>query len=134
MGKSGILAHTKHKVAEIQPQINLQFHFTVKLSKLGEIVKPIWLTGNTICKQTWLTGRKNLIWLTSCNPNVKTRLLLLNVQKRNKMFNLEFFQVFSDTVNMQFFSLGIVPMGWRWIWPCAPPGHIPGYCQGAWAL
>ena len=48
-GKKCILAHTKHKVAVIQRQINLQFHFTVKLSKLGEIVKPIWLTGNAIC-------------------------------------------------------------------------------------
>ena len=67
MGKSGILTHTKHKVAVIQPQINLQFHFTVKLSKLGEIVKPIWLTGHAI-------------WLTSCDTNVKTRLLLLNVK------------------------------------------------------
>ena len=73
MGKSGILAHTKHKVAVIQPQINLQFHFTVKLSKLGEIVKPIWLTGNAICKQTWLTGSRDPIWLTSCNIYVKTR-------------------------------------------------------------
>ena len=77
MGKSGILAHTKHKVARLQLQINLQFHFTVKLSKLGEIVKPIWLTGNAICKQTWLAGSKNPIWLTSCDTNVKTRLLLL---------------------------------------------------------
>ena len=50
MGKSGILVHTKHKVAVIQPQINPQFHFTVKLLKFSEIVKPIWLTGNAICK------------------------------------------------------------------------------------
>ena len=49
-GKSCILAHTKYKVARLQLQINLQFHFTVKLLKLGEIVKPIWLTGNAICK------------------------------------------------------------------------------------
>ena len=69
MGKSGILAHAKHKVARLQLQINLQFHFTVKLSKLGEIVKPIWLTGS-----------KNPIWLTSCDTSVKTRLLLLNVK------------------------------------------------------
>ena len=70
MGKSGILAHTKHKVARLQLQINLQFHFTVKLSKLGEIVKPIWLTGIAICKQTWLTGSKNPIWLTSCAEKI----------------------------------------------------------------
>ena len=80
MGKSGIFVHTKHKVARLQLQINPQFHFTVKLSKLGEIVKPIWLTVNAICKQTWLTGNKNPIWLTSCDINVKTRLLLLNVK------------------------------------------------------
>ena len=71
-GKKCILVHTKHKVAVIQPQINLQFHFTVKL--LDEIVKPIWLTGNAICKQTWLTGSRNPIWLTSCDIYVKTRL------------------------------------------------------------
>ena len=59
MGKSGIWYQYTLKVAVIQPQINLKFHFTVKLSKLGEIVKPIWLTGNTICKQTWLTGSSN---------------------------------------------------------------------------
>ena len=73
-GKRCILAHTKHKVAVFQPQINLQFHFTVKMSKLGEIVKPIWLTGNAICKQTWLTGSRNPIWLTSCDIYVKARL------------------------------------------------------------
>ena len=80
MGKSGIWYHTKNKVAVIQPQINLQFHFTVQLSKLGEIVKPIWLTGNAIGKQTWLTGSRDPIWLTSSDTNVKTRLLLSNVK------------------------------------------------------
>ena len=80
MGKSGIWYQYTLKAAVIQPQINLQFHFTVKLSKLGEIVKLIWLTANAICKQTWLTGSRNPIWLTSCDTNVKTRLLLLNVK------------------------------------------------------
>ena len=80
MEKSVYWTYTTHKVAVIQPQINLQFHFTVKLSKLSEIVKPIWLTGNAICKQTWLTGSRNPIWLTSCDTNVKRRLLLLNVK------------------------------------------------------
>ena len=80
MGKSVYEPVYHSNVAVIQLQINLQFHFTVKLSKLGEIVKPIWLTGNAICKQTWLTGSKNPILLTSCDTNVKTRLLLLNVK------------------------------------------------------
>ena len=54
MGKSGILAHTKHKVAEIQPQINLQFHFTVKLSKLGEIVNQYgWQEMQFVNKHGW---------------------------------------------------------------------------------
>ena len=80
MGKKGILTCTTHKVTVIQLQSNLQFHFPIKLSKLDEIVKPIWLTGNAICKQTWLTGSRNPIWLTSCDTNVKTRLLPLNVK------------------------------------------------------
>ena len=81
MGKSVYEPVYHSNVAVIQLQINLQFHFTVKLSKLGEIVKPIWLTGiYAICKQTWLTGSKNPILLTSCDTNVKTRLLLLNVK------------------------------------------------------
>ena len=80
MGKNGILAHTKHKVARLQLQINLQFHFTVKLSKLGEIVKTIWLTGNAICKQTWLTGSKNPIWLTSYDTNEKNKTFTFKCQ------------------------------------------------------
>ena len=43
-------------VAVIQLQSNLLFQYTIAIEKLYEIVKPIWLTGNAICKQTWLTG------------------------------------------------------------------------------
>ena len=52
-------------VAVIQLQSNLQFPFQCKRKKLYEIVKPIWLTGNAICKQTWLTGSRIPICLTS---------------------------------------------------------------------
>ena len=52
-----------------QPSISLY----IKIVELDEIVKPIWLTGNAICKQTWLTGSRNPIWLTSYNIWVKTR-------------------------------------------------------------
>ena len=81
MGKSVYEPIYHSNVAVIQPQINLQFHFTVKLSKLGEIVKPIWLTGNAICKQTWLTGIKNPIWLTSCDTNVKTSFFTFKIKE-----------------------------------------------------
>ena len=72
MGKRCILVYTKYKVTVIQLHTNHQSLFTLKLYKLGEIVKPIWLTGSTICKQTWLTGSGNPIWLTSYDVHVKT--------------------------------------------------------------
>ena len=52
-------------VAVIQLQSNLQFPCYIEMEKLYEFVKPIWLTGNAICKQTWLTGSRIPICLTS---------------------------------------------------------------------
>ena len=77
MGKSIYEPIYHISVAVIQLQSNLQFPFTLKLEKLDEIVKPIWLTGNAICKQTWLTGSRNPICLTSYNIWVKTRKIRL---------------------------------------------------------
>ena len=52
-------------IAVIQLQSNLQFQYNIGIEKFYEIVKPIWLTGNAICKQTWLTGSEIPICLTS---------------------------------------------------------------------
>ena len=56
MGKSIYEPIYHINVAVIQLQSNLQFQYNMRIGKLYEIVKPIWLTGNAICKQTWLTG------------------------------------------------------------------------------
>ena len=65
MGKSIYEPIYHINVVVIQLQSNLLFQCNIKLEKLYEIVKPIWLTGNAICKQIWLTGSKIPICLTS---------------------------------------------------------------------
>ena len=65
MGKSIYEPIYHINVAVIQLQSNLQFQCSMEMEKLYEIVKPIWLTGNAICKQTWLTGSIIPICLTS---------------------------------------------------------------------
>ena len=65
MGKSIYEPIYHINVAVIQLQGNLLFQYTMGIEKLYEIVKPIWLTGNAICKQTWLTGSVIPICLTS---------------------------------------------------------------------
>ena len=64
MGKSIYEPIYHINVVVIQLQSNLLFQYTIKLEKLYEIVKPIWLTGNAICKQKWLTESKIPICLT----------------------------------------------------------------------
>ena len=55
MGKS-IYEPIYHINVGLQLQSNLLFQYTMEIGKSYEIIKPIWLTGNAICKQTWLTG------------------------------------------------------------------------------
>ena len=56
MGKSIYEPIYHINVVVIQLQSNLLFQYNMEIGKSYEIVKPIWLTGNAICKQTWLTG------------------------------------------------------------------------------
>ena len=65
MGKSIYEPIYHINVAVIQLQSNLLFQYTMGIEKLYKIVKPIWLTGNAICKQTWLTGSVIPMYLTS---------------------------------------------------------------------
>ena len=74
MGKSIYEPIYHINVAVIQLQSNLQFPCYIEIEKLYEIVKPIWLTGNAICKQIWLTGI----------------LLPLNISKNKKNKTLTF--------------------------------------------